>query len=92
MRKGCRDPVKTRGKPKKSREKRKTVSLTTLTAQEVGDEVLHQAVLLRHPALEADHLDKDLFVIPLEITYSRSQILAFFFQACNLRRQAGVGR
>jgi hypothetical protein len=46
-----------------------TGAVPVILAQKVLYEVLHEPVLLRHAALEADHLDENLLVAPLEIAH-----------------------
>lgn len=58
--------------------------LTALAAQKIRNETLHQAVLLRHPALEADHLDEDVLVVPLEVPDAAAEIVALLFEALDL--------
>lgn len=52
-----------------------------------SDKALHDAVLLRHPALEADHLDEDFLVAPLEAPHAAEHLVALLGEHAHLRAQ-----
>lgn len=82
---------KTTNKPAQKREEKKeATSLTALTSKKISDEVLHQAVLLSHSPLEADHLNEHIFVIPLQVANPCPQVLALLFEPLDLRRQTSI--
>ena len=62
--------------------------LTSL--EEPSNETLHEPVLLRHPALEADELDEHVLVIALEIPDAPAQIVALVLEPLDLGRQVRV--
>jgi len=65
--------------------------LTILHLQKVTDQVLHEAILLRHISLEVHHLGEHVLVIALQVAYVGRHVILRLNEALNLRLQ-GLNR